>query len=153
MVKLRYLARRSILGLALPFLVACSPVYRDHGYVPAEHELQQVRVGVDTRDTVAQEIGHPSAEGVMSDSAWYYVQDRWRNYGAFAPENVSRQVVAVSFAPNGKVANVERFGLQDGNVVVLSQRVTESGISGVSFATQLLRNLGTPQLDQILPED
>ncbi|KFI30345.1 outer membrane protein assembly factor BamE [Haematobacter massiliensis] len=153
MVKLRYLAWRSIPCLVLPFLVACSPVYRDHGYVPTEHELEQVRVGVDTRETVSQSIGQPSTHGVMGDSAWYFVQDRFRNYGALAPENVDRQVLAISFSPSGHVANIERFGLRDGNVVVLSRRVTESGISNVSFVTQLLRNLGTPSLDQILPED
>ncbi len=36
----------------------------------------------------------------------------------------------------------ERFGLQDGEVIALNRRVTDSNIEGVSFIRQLLGNLG-----------
>ena len=61
------------------------------------------------------------------------------------PREVNRQVVAISFAPNGTVSNVERFGLERGRVVTLSRRVTEGGTPDVSFIGQLLRNVGNFQ--------
>ena len=50
--------------------------------------------------------------------------------------------MAISFDGRGRVENIERFGLENGNVVVLSRRVTESNIKGVSFLRQLFRNIG-----------
>ena len=45
-------------------LVACTPIIRNHGYVPAEDELALVEVAVDTRETVNQKIGRPSTSGL-----------------------------------------------------------------------------------------
>jgi outer membrane protein assembly factor BamE (lipoprotein component of BamABCDE complex) len=123
-------------------LAACSPIYRSHGYVPSEQDLQQISVGVDTRDTVEAEIGSPSIAGVVGDEAWYYVQSDWVARGYFAPEEIRREVVAISFGNNGTVRNIERFGLADGRVIALNRRVTESNVQGVSFIRQLLGNVG-----------
>jgi hypothetical protein len=37
---------------------------------------------------------------------------------------------------------VERFGLERGNVVAFSRRVTESNVQGISFLRQLFGSLG-----------
>lgn len=150
MGKLRYMARGVALGGALLLgAAACAPVYRDHGYVPTEHDLAEVAIG-DSREAVAGAIGYPTATGVLTDSAWYYVQSRWRHYGAMAPGPVDRQVLAVSFTPQGRVANIERYTLEDGRVVTLSRRVTETSIADVSFITQLLSNVGRVDAGQFL---
>ena len=83
-----------------------------------------------------------SVQGVLEQDAWYYVQSRFRHEGLRAPVEVSREVVAISFSPAGRVANIERFGLEKGRAVVLSQRVTDSGIRGQTVLNQLLGNLG-----------
>ena len=137
--------RGALAGLVLLAVAGCSAVYRNHGYAPTDTELAEIAVGRDDRDTVAAEIGRPSAEGLLSDDSWYYVQSRWRHLGARAPQEVDRQVVVVSYAANGMVENVERFGLENGNVVPLSRRVTSTNVKGISLIQQLLRNVG--QLD------
>lgn len=147
------LGRACGLALAVVAMVAvagCTSVYRNHGYVPPEDELQKIAVGVDTRDTVAEVIGRPSTEGVLRDKAWYYVGSRFRHFGMRAPEEIDRQVVAISFDDAGRVANIERFTLADGRVVVLSRRVTESNIKGISFIRQLLGNIGRFDIGQAL---
>ncbi|ARE38888.1 Outer membrane lipoprotein OmlA [Rhodovulum sp. P5] len=128
-------------------LSACTPIIRNHGYAPTEADLEEIVVGVDTRDTVADVVGSPTVSGVMRDNAWYYVESRWRTIGYRAPEITDRQVVAISFDRNGTVANIERFGLEDGRVIALNRRVTESNIQGISFLRQLLGNIG-----QVTPE-
>jgi hypothetical protein len=40
------------------------------------------------------------------------------------------------------VANIERFGLAEGEVVPLSRRVTDNQIRGQGLLSQLLRNVG-----------
>lgn len=138
-----------IFGLAL-LSTACAPTYRNHGYVPSDEDLARIEVGVDTRETVAAEVGRPSAAGLLNDIGWYYVQSRWKHSGAFSPKEEDRQVVAITFTQDGTVENVERFGLEQGRVVALSRRVTESNIKGLSFLTQLLGNIGKLRADQLI---
>lgn len=134
--------RLAVLGLMIAIIAACSPVYRNHGYVPSDDELAQIEVGKDTRETLAPLIGRPSAAALLNDSGWYYVQSRWKQSGARPPKEIDRQVVAITFDDKGLVENVERFGLDGGKVVALSRRVTTSNIKGVSFLRQLLGSLG-----------
>ncbi|MCF1710050.1 outer membrane protein assembly factor BamE [Tabrizicola sp. J26] len=131
-------------------LSACTPIYRYHGYAPTDLELNSVEVGKDTRETVEEKIGHPSAEGLLNDDAWFFVQSRFERSGIKPMTEVDRQVVVISFAEAGTVSNIERYGLQDGNVVVLSRRVTESNIKGVSFMRQLMNSMGRMSTDSIL---
>jgi outer membrane protein assembly factor BamE (lipoprotein component of BamABCDE complex) len=65
-----------------------------------------------------------------------------RFYGPKRPEVVSRELVAISFDQRGVVRNIERFGLEDGVVVTLERRVTESSIQNNGFLRQLLGNIG-----------
>lgn len=138
-----------IIGLAV-LITGCAATYRNHGYVPSDEDLARIEVGVDTRETVAVEVGRPSAAGLLNDVGWYYVQSRWKHAGALSPKEETRQVVAITFTEDGIVENVERFGLEQGRVVALSRRVTESNIKGLSFLSQLLGNIGKLRADQLI---
>ena len=128
--------------LILLFVAGCSSTFRNFGYVPSEVDLADVQVGRDTRETVTEKIGSPGTSGVVREDAWYYVQSRVENYAYQAPEVIERQVLAISFSSNGRVPNIERFGLEDGEVIALNRRVTDDNIQGVSFLRQLFGNLG-----------
>ncbi len=142
--------RWAIAGLAVALAVACSPIIRNHGYVPTDDELALIEVGIDTRETVAEKVGRPSASGLLNDVGWYYVQSRWKTRGARAPQEVDRQLVAITFTEEGTVSDVGRFGLADGQVITLSRRVTESNVRGAGLIRQLLGNLGGIRADQIV---
>jgi outer membrane protein assembly factor BamE (lipoprotein component of BamABCDE complex) len=129
---------------------ACQPVFRDHGYAPTEAELKAVVVGKDNRETVTQAVGRPSASGLLNDDQWFYVQSRYKQRGPKPPLEVDRQVVVITFNAGGTVSNIERFGLEDGQVVALSRRVTESNIKGVTFLGQLFSNFGRFDASQFL---
>ena len=132
----------AVLALSVTALGACATQYRNHGYVPNEEDLQEIVVGVDTRDTVAESVGTPSAGGVLNDSGYYYVKTQVRHFAYQAPKVVDRQLVAITFDKRGVVANVERFTLEDGQVVPLSRRITTTGIGDISFLRQLMSNIG-----------
>jgi len=135
------------------FAGACSPIYRNHGYVPIDQDLAQIEVGKSTRDDVAAAIGRPSSTGLLEGSGWYYVGSRWKTVTWHAPEEISREVVAVSFNDNGVVTNVERFGLEKGQVVTLSRRVTESKVKGIGFLRQLMGSIGRINAGQVLGDN
>jgi len=140
---LRLFAPLALVGI----LSACAATFTNHGFVPPEQELEQILVGVDTRGTIEETIGRPSAAaGILRDEAWIYSAYRVRNYTYQAPEVIERDVVAISFDADGVVTNVERFGLEDGQLVQLSRRVTEGSVRDLGFFRQLMRNLGRVDL-------
>lgn len=122
-------------------LAACSPMMRYHGYAPSDADLAAIVVGQDTRETVAQKIGQPGMGGVMEGSGWFYVQSDWRQREWRAAEEVDRQVVAITFDARGRVANIERFGTERGEVITLSRRITDAGPTPSVFS-QVFRVLG-----------
>ena len=142
--------RITMFGLILVLASGCAAVYRNHGYVPADAELALIEVGVDTRDTVAATIGRPSAAGLLNDVGWYYVQSRWKHYGALPPREEDRQILAITFTEDGVVENIERFGLEQGRVVALSRRVTDTNIKGLSVLRQLFGSIGRLRADQLI---
>ncbi|MCV2881197.1 outer membrane protein assembly factor BamE [Actibacterium sp. XHP0104] len=137
-------------GLVALSLGACVDIYQRHGYVPTQSDLENVIVGVDSRDTVLSAIGQPATAGLTRDETWYYVESTTRARGPLAPEEIERRVIAVSFDSNDTVANIEEFGLQDGNVIALNRRISEGGAQELSFIRQLLGNAGNFNAAQAL---
>jgi len=143
-------------GLALVASLAttaCAPIYSNHGYVPRDEDLARIKIGQSTVEDVGLIAGRPTAIGVMAGSDWYYVGSRFRQIGLRAPQEVAREVVAVRFDDKGHVRNIERFGLKDGQVIVISRRVTESNIKGLGFLRQLLGSIGNPNAADFLKKD
>lgn len=131
-------------------LSACVTQYRNHGFIPRQENLDKITLRKDTRDTVTEAIGAPALTGIDGDTSWYYTESRFRHFAYRAPEEIERQVLAISFDSAGRVSNIERFGLEDGRVVVLSRRVTPTSGRSNSFMRQLLGNIGNTPLGDIV---
>lgn len=146
-------AKRSLrLGCAFALamaVTACSEVIRNHGYIPIQEDLDSLTVGVDTRGTVEDLVGKPSTSGVLAGGDWFYVGSTVRHFGWKKPQEVDREVLALRF-DGDTLANVERFGLEDGQVVTLSRRVTETTVRDVTFIRQIIRNFGRIDLGEAL---
>ncbi|MDE9450626.1 outer membrane protein assembly factor BamE [Aliiroseovarius sp. Z3] len=128
--------------LLLALVAGCSATYRNHGYMPPKEDVDLIEVGKDTRETVAASIGKPGTSGLLADSGYYYVRSRFKHYLYNAPQEIDREVLAISFTQGGVVENIERFGLEDGRVIVLERRVTDSNIKGIGFLRQLFGSIG-----------
>ena len=150
MAPTRSALRLTVLAVLCVALAACSATFRNHGYMPLEEDLAGIIVGVDTRDSVEGTIGKPGVSGIVDASGWYYVRSTVRNFAWQAPEEIDREVLAISFSPTGTVTNIERFGLEEGRVVRLSRRVTDSNTQGIGFLRQAFGNLGRFDAGQLL---
>lgn len=151
MIKVFAAIRLCLGAVALFGLVACSSNNeRKHGYLPLEEDLQQITVGVDTKETVGDLVGRPSTSGILSAGGWYYVESKFRAYGFRERDELDRQVVAISFDDDGVVQNIERFGIEDGKVIAISRRVTDNNIKGVGFLRQLFGSVGNFAADQFI---
>lgn len=142
--------RRVVMMAGLGLAVACTPITRNHGFIPLPEDLAQLTIGVDTRDSVTALVGPATSGGVIGENTLYYVASRFEHYGPFQPTEVDRQVVAISFGSTGTLSNIERFTLQDGRVVALSRRVTDDGIADLTFISQLLGSVGNIDAGQFL---
>lgn len=134
--------RTGILIVGFTVLAGCATLQDSHGYVPEDALLREIKVGRDTKETVTRIIGLPGTQGIVDDRGWYYVKSDYERFLWRAPKEVNREVVAVTFSDSGQVANIERFGLEAGQVVRLNRRVTTPNTQGVGFLRQLFSNIG-----------
>lgn len=144
------MTRTALAGVLVLTIAACSPMFRNHGYVPADEDLAQLVVGKDTRETAGPKVGRPSTSGLLADTGWYYVQSRWEQKGVLPPREIDRQVVALSFSESGTLTNVEKFGLERGQIVPLSRRVTETNVKGLSVLSRLFASFGRVSAGQLI---
>ena len=136
------IAKMAYVTAFVAVLAGCVAKDRFHGFVPEAEDLAAVQIGSDTRESIIATLGRPSASGIVSGSAFYYIASTFRHFGAAAPKEIDRQIVAINFDPKGVVRNIESFGLEDGQVVVLSRRVTDSGLRDISLLSQLVGAIG-----------
>ena len=123
-------------------LAGCEAVYRVHGYTPVEEDLNQIRVGQDTRGSVRRKIGRPGGNGIFTNEGWYYVSTEVEHYTYHAPKVIDRQVVAILFDQNDVVASVNRYGLEDGKVIDLETRTTPTYGRRLTILEQAFGNIG-----------
>lgn len=146
-------AKRALVPVMLAGVVmlatACSEVIRNHGYIPLQEDVDTLTVGVDTRGSVEDLVGKPSASGVLQGGDWFYVGSKVRHFAYKKPQEIDREVLALRF-DGDTLANVERFGLEDGRVVTLSRRITETTVRDVTFIRQIIRNFGRIDLGESL---
>jgi outer membrane protein assembly factor BamE (lipoprotein component of BamABCDE complex) len=105
-------------------LVACAPVENQRGYVPDQQAVASIQVGMDTKDTVSMKLGDPSTAATFGNDTWYYISAHVEQNAFFAPRAIERNIVAVQFAGDGKVADIHRYTLADGKVVDFVTRET-----------------------------
>jgi|TARA_B110000483_G_C17980377_1_gene459465 outer membrane protein assembly factor BamE (lipoprotein component of BamABCDE complex) len=134
--------KTAVMCLILSVTVSCTATFRNHGYTPDEEAMANVVVGVDTRVSVEETLGAPTAGGLNTGGSYYYISSRWQHYGTKQPKPIFREIVAVQFNASDVVKNISRYGLEDGDIVVLSRRVTAGGGEDISFISQMLGNIG-----------
>jgi outer membrane protein assembly factor BamE (lipoprotein component of BamABCDE complex) len=122
-------------------LAGCAPTVQVHGYMPPQADIARIRPGFDDAASVEEILGRPSSSGVLRDQAWYYVQSTVESFTWHAPRVVDREVLAVQFGPSGVVQGVARYGLEDGRIINLTTRTTETGGREMGVLEQLFGNL------------
>lgn len=144
--------RMLIAVFALAALTACAPIVESHGYVPTDADLAEIEPGVDTMDTVEVIAGRPASTSFLDQDGWFYVKSEYRQVGPAARRETARDIVAIFFDEDEVVQAVERLGIEDGEIVALSRRVTDAPTAGIGFFQQLFGNIGNFNPGQFLSE-
>lgn len=120
----------------------CAPSTHSHGYTPRAEELSDIAVGTDTRESIQRKLGRPSTISTFDDDDWYYVSVRTETFAFYAPEVVDQSVVAVSFGDDGTVVDINRYGIEDGQVIDLVSRTTPTSGRELTVLQQIFANIG-----------
>jgi outer membrane protein assembly factor BamE (lipoprotein component of BamABCDE complex) len=129
---------------ALLTTAACAPIRNVRGYIPDTEKVASVKIGEDTRDTVQDKLGTPSSSAAFGDPVWYYISSEDERYAFFQPDTTMRQILAVQFNEDGKVADMRRYGLEDGKVIDLVSRETPTRGREMSLLQSLFGGIGAP---------
>ena len=133
-------------------LAACAPVESQRGYVPDMDAIASIQVGTDTKDMVSKKLGDPSTAATFGGDTWYYISAHVQQSAFFAPYATERNVVAVEFSKEGKVADVHKYTLADGRVVDFVTRETPTRGRELTLIQQIF-NAVPGQIGQSAPTE
>ena len=140
--------RGAATGLTMAGLLACAPVIDNRGYVFDESLLPQLKVGTTTQADIITLMGSPSTTSTLNSGAYYYTSSKFVTEAYRAPRETERRVLAIFFDANKKIRDLGFYTLEDGNVVVLVERTTETQGRELTFLQQIFGNLGRFESDE-----
>jgi len=129
--------RIPIVVSAAAFLIACTPVVNQRGYLPDPIGEAALKVGVDDKTTVQGRLGDPSTEATFGGDVWYYISSVERQVAFFDPTVETRAIMAVHFDKDGKIVDIRHYSLKDGHVVAFETRETPAKGREITFLQQL----------------
>lgn len=136
----------SALGALALASAACAPVIGNHGYQALDAAPADVAVGDDTKASVRDRLGTPSATSLFEgDDVWYYISQTTEKYTFNLPQVSQRSVTEIVFEGD-KVASVRTLGLEDGRDVGMNRNETPTRGRELTILEQLLGNVGRGQL-------
>ena len=135
-------AALAVAGLAAA-LSACAPIRTTSGYQAIEHNPKDMKVGVDTKSTVLDQLGSPSAQSTFDTNIWYYISQSTATVGYHTPHITKRAVVAITFDKDSeKVTKIDTYSLKDGKVLAYNTRETPTRGRELSALEQLIGTVG-----------
>ena len=129
--------RELAVSLSALVLLGCAPVINQRGYLPDPVSEASIKIGNDTKTTIQQRLGDPSTQATFGTDEWYYITSVEKQIAFFDPRVESRQIMAIRFDKDGRVADVHHYGLKDGHVVAFETRETPAKGKELTFLQQL----------------
>ena len=127
-------------GLLL--LPACSPIVSTHGNLLSESKIKQVTAGSSTSADVVSYWGPPTTVSAFDNNTWYYIGERDKQSGVFAPEVDKRQLIKVTFDAEDKVTSVSIVDNKMAKNVDFVGRKTPTAGKEYTAAQQFIGDLG-----------
>lgn len=130
-----------IITAALVTLSACTPVRHVNGVFLTHDDVARLTPGVSTRMDVLQALGTPTSEALFDNDTWYYIGLKTQKDAFFDPKVTDRSVYEVKFDEAGVMTSLQQ---KEGEAVdvPLARRTTPTSGHSMTFAQQLLGNLG-----------
>src|SRR5437660_7983373 len=117
--------RRLFAVCALSLLAACVANIDHRGYLAKPGAFGQIHEGM-AKTEVEGILGSPSTTAsvnVRGDS-YYYISSLTTQTAFLKPREIDRQVIAIRFDQNERVASFAQYGLEDGRIINVNSRET-----------------------------
>ena len=132
-----------VLTLCTLSLSSCAAEIQQHGNRPDDFLLEQVKVGQTGKTDVVNMFGTPSSVTMFEEETWLYISSKRKQVAFFNPEELEREIVAVTFnADTDKVSNIFVARKEDGVPVSISSKETPTSGHSVTVIEQMFGNVG-----------
>ncbi len=100
----------AVLAAAMLMASACSADINIRGNSVNEATLAKIRPGMENRAAVHKLLGSPTNISTFSNETWYYISQKDRTVAFSKPKSLSREIVAISFDKQNRVAGIKLSG-------------------------------------------
>ncbi|MBQ9235794.1 MAG: outer membrane protein assembly factor BamE [Alphaproteobacteria bacterium] len=83
------------------------------GNMPSPRRIARVEVGT-SKDDVINTLGMPSSVNVLDNNSWVYTSSDIEKMAFFAPKEINRDVLRITFNQADEVSSIEHLSLADG---------------------------------------
>lgn len=129
-------------GLIGGSLLACAPIIDQRGYVFNDRLIERLEIGKTNLQQTIDILGSPSTTSEINGKAFYYIHSRFVRESYRASKEVDRKVMAIYFDSQSNIRDIAIYGLDDGIIIEIVQRTTESQGAELSIIGQLFSNAG-----------
>jgi len=129
-------------GLLSASILACAPVIDNRGYFFDNRSIADIEKGVTDQETVRNTFGSPTSISNLNNGAFYYIHSRFVTESYRASEEVERKVLAIYFDKNKTVRDLAVYRLEDGIIVPIVARTTQTQGSELTALQQIFGNIG-----------
>ena len=129
-------------GLIGGSLLACAPIIDQRGYVFNDRLIERLEIGKTNLQQTIDILGSPSTTSEINGKAFYYIHSRFVRESYRASKEVDRKVMAIYFDRQSNIRDIAIYGLDDGIIIEIVQRTTESQGAELSVIGQLFSNAG-----------
>lgn len=140
-VKTRLLAACAILTIGIG-LSACGPRIYTGGSRVLSEDLERIQPGEISQIQVHRILGTPSSTSLYGQETWFYISRTEETLAFFEPEEIDRQIVAITFGSDGMVEAVREFSKEDGRQVMISEKKTPTAGHEMGVLQQIIGNVG-----------
>jgi outer membrane protein assembly factor BamE (lipoprotein component of BamABCDE complex) len=137
------------LACAAAALSACAPVIGRQGFQVQDVSPKDLKIGTDTKTSVMEKIGSPSAVATFDQNTWYYISQSTERYTYHKARITGRDVTVMSFDKDSdKLVKIDTLGLKDGRRLAYNTRETPTRGRSLTVLEQLLGSVGHTMLPQ-----
>jgi outer membrane protein assembly factor BamE (lipoprotein component of BamABCDE complex) len=129
-------------GLIASLLSACTPEINHRGYIAKAGAFSQLSEGMPKAE-VEGILGSPSTTASINfqGDSFYYITSITEGRSFLKPIETNREIIAVRFDKQDRVAGLAQYGLQDGRIINLQTRKTPVVGSEFSLLQELFKGI------------
>jgi outer membrane protein assembly factor BamE (lipoprotein component of BamABCDE complex) len=123
-------------------LAACAKHEITQGYNFDNADLKVIRVHQSTKEDVRKELGSPTTSSDFGPLTYYYISTKLEKIAFFEPKVVEQRALSICFNSKGVVDTIKELTLDDYNMIVFSESLTEIDGNTLSPLEQMMSNVG-----------